>query len=73
MIYLQDRFLYTAFLDRNFCIIKGGVETFKDPNKESSTSASANLEKALQNKVFSIFKFYNFLGINKSKPFSKNF
>lgn len=51
MIYLQDRLLYTAFLDRDFCLINGAVENFKDSNKESSAPVSANLEKSLQNKV----------------------
>lgn len=52
---LQERILYSTFLNRSFCIIIGAAEIYKDSSKESAPT-SANIEKALQNKVTSTFK-----------------
>ncbi|KAI6182412.1 Syntaxin-binding protein 5 [Aphelenchoides bicaudatus] len=56
VIRLQERILYTAFMDKNLCLIGPATETFRDPNKDSAPS-SANAEKVLFNKVFTKASF----------------
>jgi hypothetical protein len=46
IVKLQDRLICTAFLDRNMCLITGASESYKD-----SGPTSANIEKAIQNKI----------------------
>ncbi|KAI1721623.1 syntaxin-binding protein 5-like [Ditylenchus destructor] len=50
VIRLQERILYSTFLNRSLCIIMGAAEIYKDSSKESAPT-SANIDKALQNKI----------------------
>lgn len=51
VVRLQERILYTTFLDRKFCLIAAAAESYKDPSKDSAPT-SANAEKAVENKAY---------------------
>uniref|UniRef100_A0A915DDC3 Uncharacterized protein n=1 Tax=Ditylenchus dipsaci TaxID=166011 RepID=A0A915DDC3_9BILA len=55
IVRLQERVLYSTFLDKDFCIISGATETFKDVTKDSAP-ASANMEKACKTRWPPFFK-----------------
>uniref|UniRef100_A0A7E4VTC4 V-SNARE coiled-coil homology domain-containing protein n=1 Tax=Panagrellus redivivus TaxID=6233 RepID=A0A7E4VTC4_PANRE len=50
IVRLPSRIIATFFLDRNFCLVTGAFEAYRDSTKDSAPT-SANLEKAIQNRV----------------------
>ncbi|KAI6233001.1 WD domain, G-beta repeat protein [Aphelenchoides fujianensis] len=51
LIRLQERIIFSTFMDRSLCLIAAATESYRDPTKEQSAPTSANAEKILVNKT----------------------